>query len=174
MPEFEFEGRCPRVHPDAYVAPTAILIGDVQVGPGASVWFGAVLRADDAPITIGAGSNVQDNAVVHVSRGMPTVVGEGVTIGHLVTIEGCVIEDGAMIGMGGVMLQESRLGAGSVLAAGALALQGQEIPAGVLAAGVPAVVKKPISGDSVRWVTMPAGNYRARAERFRAGLRRVG
>lgn len=174
MPEFEFEGARPRVHPDAYIAPTAILIGDVEVGPGASVWWGAVLRGDDAAITIGPGSNVQDNAVVHVSAGMPTVVGENVTIGHLVTIEGCVVEDGALLGMGAIMLQRSRLGAGSVLAAGALVLQGQEIPAGVVAAGVPAVVKKAVSGDSERWVTMPAGNYRMRARRYRDGLRQVG
>lgn len=174
MPQFELEGRRPRVHPDAYVAPTAVLIGDVELGCGASVWWGAVLRADDAGITIGAGSNVQDNAVIHVSAGMPTVVGENVTIGHLVTIEGCVVEERAMLGMGAVMLQRSRLGAGSVLAAGALMLQGQEIPAGVVAAGVPAVVKKPISGDSERWVTMPAGNYQKRALRYRDGLRQVG
>jgi carbonic anhydrase/acetyltransferase-like protein (isoleucine patch superfamily) len=174
MPEYEFEGRRPRVHPDAYLAPTAILIGDVEIGPGASVWFGAVLRGDDASILIGAGSNVQDNAVIHVSAGLPTIVGENVTIGHLVTIEGCVVEDGAMLGMGAVMLQRSRLGSGSVLAAGALALQGQEIPAGVVAAGVPAQVKKPISGDSVRWVTMPAGNYQQRAQRYRAALKEVG
>jgi carbonic anhydrase/acetyltransferase-like protein (isoleucine patch superfamily) len=174
MPEFEFEGNRPRVHPEAFVAPTAVLIGDVEVAAGASVWFGAVLRADEAPIRIGQGSNVQDNAVVHVSRDMPTLVGENVTIGHLVTIEGCVVEDEAMLGMGAVMLQRSRLGAGSVLAAGALALQGQEIPAGVLAAGVPAEVKKQISGDSRRWVTFPAGHYQDRARRYRLGLRQVG
>src|ERR1700738_3815015 len=117
MPEFELCGKRPRVHPEAYVAPTAAIIGDVEIGPGASVWFGAVLRGDEDRITIGAGSNVQDNAVIHCSEGVPTLVGENVTIGHSALLEGCVVEDTSTVGMGAVMLQRSRLGAGSVLAA---------------------------------------------------------
>src|SRR5438128_1499806 len=116
MPEFELGGRRPRVHPDAYVAPTAVLIGDVELGANASVWFGAVLRGDESSISIGADSNVQDNAVIHCSANLPTVVGEGVTIGHLACLEGCTVEDGALVGMGAIMLQRSRLGAGAVLA----------------------------------------------------------
>jgi carbonic anhydrase/acetyltransferase-like protein (isoleucine patch superfamily) len=171
MPEFELCGKRPRVHPEAYVAPTATIIGDVEVGPGASVWFGVVLRGDQDRITIGAGSNVQDNTVIHCAEGMPTVVGENVTIGHGALLEGCLVEDLATVGMGAIMLQRSRLGAGSVLAAGALLRQGQEIPPGTIAAGVPAEVKKQVSGDAVRWVGRPAQHYQERARQYRAGLR---
>ncbi|HEY4867057.1 MAG TPA: gamma carbonic anhydrase family protein, partial [Candidatus Dormibacteraeota bacterium] len=107
MPEFELGGRRPRVHPDAYVAPTAVLIGDVELGPGASVWFGVVLRGDEAGISIGAGSNVQDNVVIHCSRELPTVIGENVTIGHMACLEGCTVEDRALVGTGAIMLQRS-------------------------------------------------------------------
>ncbi len=138
MPEFELGGKRPRVHPDAFVAPGAVLIGDVEVGPRASLWFGVVVRGDVAPITVGAGSNLQDNVVVHCARGLPTVIGEGVTIGHGACVEGCVIEDGAVVGTGAVMLQRSRLGARAMLAAGSVLAEGYEVPAGHLAAGAPA------------------------------------
>lgn len=171
MPEFELEGKRPRVHPDAYVASTAVLIGDVELAAGASVWFGAVLRGDESSISIGAGSNVQDNAVIHCSRGLPTVVGADVTIGHLACLEGCIVEDSALVGTGAIMLQRSRLGTGAVLAAGALLQEGSEVPPGQLAAGVPAVIKKELSGSSASWVTRPAARYRESSERYRQGLR---
>jgi carbonic anhydrase/acetyltransferase-like protein (isoleucine patch superfamily) len=171
MPEFELGGRRPRVHPDAYVAPTAVLIGDVELGANASVWFGAVLRGDESSISIGAGSNVQDNAVIHCSANLPTVVGEGVTIGHLACLEGCTVEDGALVGTGAIMLQGSRLGAGALLAAGALLPEGSVVPPGQLAAGVPAVVKKSLSGSSERWIERPARHYRENALRYRQGVR---
>ncbi|HEY4024911.1 MAG TPA: gamma carbonic anhydrase family protein [Candidatus Dormibacteraeota bacterium] len=171
MPEFELDGRRPRIHPDAFVAPTATLIGDVEVGPDASVWFGVVLRGDASTIVIGAGSNVQDNAVIHCSEGLPTVIGENVTIGHLACLEGCVVEDGAVVGVGAIMLQRSRLGAGAMLAAGAVLPEGREVPPGHLAAGIPAEVKKPLSGSSASWVTRAALHYQANGRRFRGGLR---
>jgi carbonic anhydrase/acetyltransferase-like protein (isoleucine patch superfamily) len=171
MPQFDLGGRRPRVHEDAYVAPTAVLIGDVELGPGASVWFGAVLRGDESSITIGAGSNVQDNAVIHCSHGLPTLVGENVTIGHLACLEGCTVEDGALVGSGAIMLQRSRLGAGAMLAAGSLLKEGAEVPSGQLAAGVPAVVKKPLSGSSASWLERPAAHYRENSRRYRHGLR---
>jgi len=105
------------VHADAYIAPTAVLIGNVEVAAGASVWFGAVLRGDEAAIKVGEGSNVQDNAVIHCARDLPTVIERDVTIGHSAQLEGCVVEAGALVGMGATMLQRSRLGAGSMLAA---------------------------------------------------------
>lgn len=171
MPEFELDGKRPRVHPDAFVAPTAVLIGDVEVGPRASIWFGVVLRGDDAPILIGAGSNVQDNTVVHCSQDLPTVLGENVTVGHHALLEGCVVEDGAVVGMGAVMLQRSRLGAGAMLAAGTVLTEGSEVPPGHLAAGVPAEVKKPLSGSSARWVSRTAVHYQHNAQRYQKGLR---
>jgi len=159
------------VHPDAYIAPTAVLIGDVEVAAGASIWFGAVLRADEASIHVGEGANVQDNAVIHCAENLPTVVEANATIGHSALLEGCVVEKGALVGMGATMLQRSRLGEGSMLAAGAVVPEGHEIPPGHLAAGVPARVKKPLDGSSARWVGTSAQHYRERATRYRAQLR---
>jgi carbonic anhydrase/acetyltransferase-like protein (isoleucine patch superfamily) len=169
--EFELGGKRPRVHPDAYIAPTAVLVGDVEVEAGASVWFGAVLRGDESKISVAKGANVQDNAVIHCAENLPTVIEEDVTIGHSAQLEGCVVERGALVGMGATMLQRSRLGAGSMLAAGAVLVEGAQVPAGHLAAGVPAKVKKPLAGSSNRWVATSAQHYQKRAVRYRAGLK---
>jgi len=169
--EFEFRGHRPQVHADAYIAPTAVLIGNVEVAAGASVWFGAVLRGDEAAIKVGEGSNVQDNAVIHCARDLPTLIGRDVTIGHSAQLEGCVVEAGALVGMGATMLQRSRLGAGSMLAAGAVLGEGQEVPPGHLAAGVPASVKKELDGSSKSWVGSSAQHYRERAIAYRSELR---
>src|ERR1700680_4796949 len=142
--EFDLGGKRPKVHPDAYIAPTAVLIGDVEVGAGASVWFGAVLRGDEAAIKIGEGANVQDNAVIHCSHDLPTLIQPNASVGHAAQLEGCIVEEGSVVGMGATMLQRSRLGAGSMLAAGALLAEGSEVPPGHMAAGVPAIVKKPL------------------------------
>ncbi len=171
MPLFELAGRRPRVHPDAYVAPTAVLIGNVEVQAHASVWFGVVLRGDESEIVIGEGSNVQDNAVIHCSHNLPTLLEKNVTIGHLACLEGCVVEEGALVGTGSIMLQRSRLGRGAMLAAGSVLGEGREIPAGMLAAGVPADVKKELSGSSAEWVTRPAHHYQENARLFRRHLR---
>jgi carbonic anhydrase/acetyltransferase-like protein (isoleucine patch superfamily) len=171
VPEFELDGQRPRVHPDAYVAPTAVLIGDVEVAAGASIWFGAVLRGDQATISVGAGSNVQDNAVIHCAEELPTVIGEHVTVGHHACLEGCVIESGAVVGMGAIMLQRTRLGVGAMLAAGAVLPEGREVPPGHLAAGIPAEVKKPLSGSSADWVASAARHYVENGRRYRTGLR---
>src|SRR5690348_12610575 len=171
--EFELGGHRPKVHPDAYIAPTAVLIGEVEVEAGASVWFGAVLRADESAIRVGRGANVQDNAVIHCAENMPTVIGKNATIGHSAQLEGCVVEEGALVGMGATMLQRSRLGARSMLAAGAVLREGAEVPAGHLAAGVPAVVKKQLGGSSDNWVGTSARHYQERAVRYRAGLKPI-
>ena len=131
--EFELGGHRPKVDPDAYIAPTAVLIGQVEIEAGASVWFGAVLRADEAAIRVGRGANIQDNAVIHCAQGMPTVIEMGATIGHSALLEGCVVEEGALVGMGATMLQRSRLGARSMLAAGAVLGEGVEVPPNHLA-----------------------------------------
>jgi len=169
--EFELSGKRPRVHPDAYIAPTAVLIGDVEVGAGASVWFGAVLRGDEAAITVGDGANVQDNAVLHCARNLPTVIERNASVGHSAQLEGCVVEQGAVVGMGATMLQRSRLGAGSMLAAGAVLGEGKSVPAGHMAAGVPATVKKPLDGSAGSWVGTTAKHYQDRAVLYRANLR---
>ena len=171
--EFELGGRRPRVHPDAYIAPTAVLIGDVEIAQGASVWFGAVLRGDEAAITVGEGANIQDNAVVHCAENLPTVIERNASVGHSAQLEGCVVEQGALVGMGATMLQRSRLGRGAMLAAGAVLQEGQHIPDGHMAAGVPARVKKVLDGSSNHWVGTTAQHYQDRASRYRAGLKAV-
>jgi carbonic anhydrase/acetyltransferase-like protein (isoleucine patch superfamily) len=162
----ELEGVAPRIAEDAYVAPTAVLIGDVVIEPGASIWFGAVLRGDNAEIRVGAGSCVQDNCVIHCAKDLPTVIGSNVTVGHMAMLEGCVIGDGALIGMGAVVLQRATVGANALIAAGAVVGEGTEIPDGVLAAGVPAKVKKELAGSSQRWVETAAREYQAKRLRY--------
>src|SRR6266850_7191488 len=171
--EFELGGHRPQVHPDAYIAPTAVLIGDVEIEAGASVWFGAVLRGDEATIRVGEGANVQDNAVVHCAENLPTVIERNASVGHSAQLEGCVVEQGALVGMGATMLQRSRLGAGSMLAAGAVLQEGVHIPPGHMAAGVPAKVKKPLAGSSQTWVGSAAKHYQDRAIAYRAKLKPV-
>lgn len=148
----EFNGKSPQVHPTAYIAPTAVLIGDVVVEEGASIWFGAVLRADFQRIVVGKESNVQDNVVIHVDEHHPTRIGNRVTVGHGCVLEGCDIEDLAVIGMNSTILAGARIGSGSLIGAGSLVKGGMTIPAGTLAAGNPATVKKAISGDSAWWI----------------------
>jgi len=169
--EFELSGKRPTVHPDAYIAPTAVLIGDVEVGAGASVWFGAVLRGDEAAIKVGDGANIQDNVVVHCAHDLPTLIERNASVGHSALLEGCVVEQGAVVGMGATMLQRSRLGAGSMLAAGAVLGEGKSVPAGHMAAGVPATVRKPLDGSAQSWVGTTAKHYQDRAVRYRANLR---
>jgi carbonic anhydrase/acetyltransferase-like protein (isoleucine patch superfamily) len=135
------------------------------------VWFGAVLRGDEAPITVGEGANIQDNVVVHCAEDLPTVIESNATVGHSAQLEGCVVEQDALVGMGATMLQRSRLGKGSMLAAGAVLQEGVHIPPGQMAAGVPAKIKKPVDGSSQRWVATSAQHYRDRAIRYRAELR---
>jgi carbonic anhydrase/acetyltransferase-like protein (isoleucine patch superfamily) len=172
MPLYALGGREPRVDPEAYVAPTAVLIGDVRVAAGASVWFGAVLRGDAEYIEIGARTNVQDNSVVHTADGLPTVIGSAVTIGHGAILEGCVVDDGALVGMGCVVLQRARIGRDAVLAAGALLRERDEVPDGRLAAGVPASVRGEVSeAAAAHWLGRPAEHYERRAAEYRAGLR---
>ena len=162
----ELDGVAPRIADDAFVAETAVLIGDVVVEPAASVWFGAVLRGDNSQIRVGAGSCVQDNCVIHCARDLPTLIGENVTVGHMAMLEGCIIGDGALIGMGAIVLQRASVGVRSLVAAGAVVGEGMEIPPGVLAAGIPAVVKKELAGSSKRWVETAALEYQSQRLRY--------
>src|SRR5438132_14048721 len=171
--EFELRGRRPKVHPDAYIAPTAVLIGDVEIEAGASVWFGAVLRGDEATIRVGHGANIQDNAVIHCAESLPTIVERNATVGHSAQLEGCVVGEGALVGMGSTMLQRSRLGAGSMLAAGAVLQEGAHIPPGQMAAGGPAVAKKPLAGSSSKWVSSTGRQCRDRAVWSRAARKSI-
>jgi carbonic anhydrase/acetyltransferase-like protein (isoleucine patch superfamily) len=158
---FPFEGKTPQIADDAFIAPTATLIGDVVVEEGASVWFGAVLRGDFNRIVVGAGTTVQDNSVVHSNPATPTVIGENVTVGHLSMLEACEVEDGALVGMGSIVLNLSKVGERAMLAAGTVVREGQEIPPRVLAAGTPAQVKKELDGSAAEWVETAALEYQS-------------
>jgi carbonic anhydrase/acetyltransferase-like protein (isoleucine patch superfamily) len=162
----ELGGIRPTIGRDVWIAPTAVLVGDVHVGDRASIWFGAVLRGDSSRIEIGAGSSIQDNAVIHCADDLPTVVGENVIVGHGALLEGCVIEDGAVVGMGAIVLQRARLGAGAMLAAGGVLSERREIGPGMLAAGVPAVEKKELSGSAKGWSETAAAEYQHYRHRY--------
>ena len=172
---FEFEGKSPVVHPDAFVAPTATLIGDVTVEKGASVWYGAVLRADICTIVVREGANVQDNSVLHAAPGEVLEIGQGATVGH-----GCVVhcrEVGAkaLVGNGSTLLDHARVGPGTLVAAGSVVTPGTELPADVVAAGIPAKPTKPIAGTSSEfWVESNPPYYQELAKRHAAGARAVG
>lgn len=139
--------RIPELDDTAFVADGARIAGAVSLGPGASVWYNAVLRGDSAPIIIGPGSNVQDNVSIHVDAGHPVVVGSQVSIGHNAVVHGCTIGDGSLIGMGAVVLSGAVIGEGCLIAGGAVVLGGTEVPPGSLVAGVPAKVRRALSDD---------------------------
>ena len=139
--------RIPELDDTAFVADGARIVGAVSLGPGASVWYNAVLRGDSSPIVIGPGSNVQDNVSIHVDAGHPVVVGSQVSIGHNAVVHGCTIGDGSLIGMGAVVLSGAVIGEGCLIAGGAVVLGGTEVPPGSLVAGVPAKVRRALSDD---------------------------
>ena len=155
----EYRGKTPKVAASAFVAPTAVLIGDVEVGEESSIWFGVVIRADNGPIRIGARTSVQDNSVIHVGENHRTIVGDDVTIGHAAVMEDCEIGNWCIIGSNSVILNNATIGERTLIGAGSVVSQGAEIPARVVAAGVPAKVKKPLEGDAVRWIEMAAPEY---------------
>ena len=164
-----FGGKRPRVAESAFIAPNAVLIGDVTVEEAASVWFGAVLRGDDAEngIVVGAGTSVQDNCVVHVGDWAPTIIGKNVTVGHGAKVESCTIGDRSVIGMNAVILQDARIGTECVIAANAVVLEGARIPDRSLVAGVPGRVKKQLDGSSAEWVARGAQHYIELAQTYR-------
>ena len=164
-----FHGKRPRVAESAFIAPNAVLIGDVTVEEDASVWFGAVLRGDHAEngIVVGAGTSVQDNCVVHVGGWAPTVIGEQVTVGHGAKFESCTIGDRCVIGMNAVILQNARIGAECVVAANAVVLEGARIPDRSLVAGVPGRVKKKLDGSAAEWVGRGGRHYVELARSYR-------
>jgi carbonic anhydrase/acetyltransferase-like protein (isoleucine patch superfamily) len=152
-----YRGKTPKIHPTAFVAPTAVLIGDVEVGEESSIWFGAVLRGDNGPIRIGARTSVQDNAVLHVMT--LTQIDDDVTIGHCAVMEDCHVKRYALIGSNAVLLNGCVIGEGALVAAGSVVGERVEIPDRTLAAGVPAKVKKAIEGEAARWIEIASEEY---------------
>jgi carbonic anhydrase/acetyltransferase-like protein (isoleucine patch superfamily) len=162
----------PQIDETAYVAPDAVVIGRVTIGPEASVWPGAVLRGDHGYITIGARTSVQDGTIVHCTARYPTIIGADCVVGHNAHLEGCVVEDGCLIGSGSITLNRVVIGKGSIVAAGAVVPEGFAVPAGSLVAGVPATVKR--SNVNTTWTESAVQTYIATAKHHRAGLRRIG
>lgn len=159
-------GKTPVLAPDAFVAPTATLIGHVSIGAQASIWFGAVLRADKGHIDVGRGSNVQDNVLIHTPEGGEALIEENVTIGHGAVLEGCVIKRGALVGMNAVVMRGAVVGESSLVGAGAVVSEGMQVLPGTLVAGVPATVKKELSRSSLNWIDGAAAHYRRLAREY--------
>ena len=157
----EYEGRYPRVHPTAFLAPTAVLIGDVEVGAESSIWFGAVLRGDDPRfgIRVGARTSIQDNCILHVSARGATIVGDGVTVGHGAAFESCEIKRGALIGMNSVLLHGCVIGEEALVAALSVVPSNMQVPARTLVAGAPAEIRKQLTGEAANWVAGSAQHY---------------
>ncbi|MPY55205.1 gamma carbonic anhydrase family protein [Streptomyces acidicola] len=152
-------GKDPKVDQAAFAAPTSVVLGDVTLHPEASVWYGAVLRAEFEPIVVGAGSNVQDNCTLHVDPGFPISIGERVSIGHNAVVHGATVEDDCLIGMGATVLNGAVIGAGSLVAAQALVPQGMRVPPGSLVAGVPAKVKRELTEEEREGIALNAAGY---------------
>ncbi len=161
-----FGEHAPALAPTSWLAPTATVIGDAAIGDGASIWFGAVVRADGARITVGAGSNVQDNCVFHADPGFPLTLVADVAVGHGAVLHGCTIEPGVLVGMGAVVMNGAHVGSGSIIAAGAVVLEGMQVPPRSLVAGVPAKVRRETTDDEVASIARNVAGYRERAQAY--------
>jgi len=171
---YALDDATPDVAPDAWVADDANLIGRVVIEAMASVWFGATLRGDNEEIRVGAGSNVQENSVLHTDIGYPLTIGANCTIGHRAMLHGCIIADGTLIGMGATILNGARIGKGCLIGACALITEGKDIPDGSLVMGSPGRVIRMLDATAQARLLASAAGYQANARRFRAGLRRIG
>jgi carbonic anhydrase/acetyltransferase-like protein (isoleucine patch superfamily) len=167
-------GSTPHIDDDAWLAPTATVIGAVVLAAGASVFYGAVLRADGDRIEIGADSNLQDNVVVHVDPGRPTVVGSGVSVGHNAVLHGCTVEDDCLIGMNATVLNGAVIGAGSLVAAGTVVLEGTVVPPGSLVAGVPGRVRRELDDEERAGIRRNAETYRGHVSSHSAAVQEGG
>jgi carbonic anhydrase/acetyltransferase-like protein (isoleucine patch superfamily) len=170
MPVLAFNGITPTVAPDAFIAPGAMVIGDVTIGEGSSVWYNAVLRGDIAPIRLGKGTNVQDGAVLHVDEGVPCVLGDGVVIGHGAVVHSATVGDGAMVAMHATLLSHSVVGAESIVGANALVSEGKEFPPRSLIIGVPGKAVRDVTDEQVVAVRENAQRYARYAQAHRAAL----
>jgi carbonic anhydrase/acetyltransferase-like protein (isoleucine patch superfamily) len=172
VPIYALDDDEPQIDPTAYVAPDAVIIGRVSIGPEASVWPGAVLRGDHGYISVGARTSIQDGTIVHCTAAFPTIIGDDCVVGHNTHLEGCVVEDGCLIGSGSVTLNRVVVGRGSIVAAGAVVSEGFQVPPGSLVAGVPAVIKR--SGIDSSRTQQSVLSYIETARHHRAGLRKLG
>ncbi|MDX2095032.1 MAG: gamma carbonic anhydrase family protein [Alphaproteobacteria bacterium] len=164
-----YRGIHPTIHPDAWIAPGAVIIGDVHIGAFTNVWFGCVIRGDVNTIRIGARTNIQDGTVIHVTRETgPTTIGSGITIGHKALLHACIIEDNSFIGMGATLLDAARVETGGFLAAGALLTSGKTVKSGEMWAGNPAKLFRPLRAEEAAFIAISAQNYVDLAEEYKA------
>lgn len=163
-----WNGASPQIAPDAFVAPNATVIGDVQVGEAAGIFYGTVVRADRSPVRLGAGSNLQDNCIVHSDPEFPCTIGSGVSVGHAAVLHGCTVEDNVLIGMSATVLNGAVVGAGSLVAAGAVVLEGTIIPPGSLVAGVPGKLRRELTAQEQEKVLANAATYLELSAQHRA------
>lgn len=159
MPLYPYRGKMPVVAPDAWIAPTASVIGDVEIASGASVWFNATIRGDMSHVRIGPRTSVQDNCVIHTEADGPTLIGADVTLGHGAIVHNSVVGDNVLIGMGSVLVGGARIGKGAVIAAGAVLLEGMEVPEAKVVVGVPARVVRDARPEDARWTVHAAEHY---------------
>jgi carbonic anhydrase/acetyltransferase-like protein (isoleucine patch superfamily) len=165
-----FQGKTPKIADDVFIAPTAVIIGDVEIGAGSSVWFGVVIRGDVEAIRIGSRTNVQENVVIHADPGKPAIVGDEVTLGHGAIVHGCTVASRAQIGMGAVVLNGAVVGSGTLIGAGAVVAEGAEIPPGSVALGVPAKVRRESTPEERQGLLRSAETYYQRGRAMRAVL----
>lgn len=174
MALYELDGVAPDVDPSAWIADSAQVMGRVTLAADTSVWFGVIIRGDTESIAIGAGSNIQDGSVMHADVGMPIVLGKHVTVGHKVMLHGCTIGDESLIGIGAVVLNGARIGRNCLVGAGALVTEGKEFPDGSMILGSPAKAVRALTPEQIEGLRQSARHYVANAQRFKAGLRKLG
>ncbi|MFU8778482.1 MAG: gamma carbonic anhydrase family protein [Roseovarius sp.] len=170
MTLYTLDGHAPQIAQDTWIAPDANLIGKVVIEDLASVWFGCTLRGDNEEIRVGAGSNVQENCVMHTDMGYPLVIGSGCTIGHKAMLHGCILEENVLIGMGATVLNGARIGRNSLIGAGALITEGKDIPEGSLVMGAPGRVVRSLDEAAIANLRATALHYQQNMRRYRAGL----
>ena len=174
MALYQLDDLTPTVHESAWVADNAQVMGDVKLAENSSVWFGVVIRGDTETITIGRGSNIQDNSVLHADHGMPLNIGENVTVGHQVMLHGCTVGDGSLIGIQAVILNGAKIGKNCLVGAGSLVTEGKEFPDGCMILGSPAKAVKQLSPEQIEGLKMSAQHYMDNAKRYKNGLRKLG
>jgi carbonic anhydrase/acetyltransferase-like protein (isoleucine patch superfamily) len=174
MAIYELDGRRPEVAESAWVADSAQVMGDVALGEGVSVWFGAIARGDSDRIVVGAGSNIQDGCVLHADDGLPLVIGERVTVGHQVMLHGCTIGDESLIGIGATVLNRARIGKHCLVGAGSLVTEGKEFPDGSMIMGSPARVVRQLTPEQIEGLRKSAQHYMDNARWYRKGLKKIG
>ena len=173
MAIYQLDDLLPAIHESVWVADSARVIGNVTLAEGCSVWFGAVVRGDTDTITIGKGSNIQDNSVLHADIGTPLVIGANVTVGHQVVLHGCTIGDGSLIGIQAVVLNGAKIGKNCLVGAGALVTEGKEFPDGCMILGSPAKAVRQLSEAQIEGLKMSAQHYMDNARRYKAGLKKL-